>query len=241
MPLPSRGERRYSDQYIKPLTKSFKDKIRVKSAVRHIRRSKKQVSITLANGRKHIFDQVVIATHSDQALKMLDDPSPAEVEILGAIPYQENLTSLHTDISLMPKYKSAWASWNYRIPSQKMDRVALTYHMNRLQNISSSVQFCVTLNISSTIDPSKKICELINHHPIYDPKGLAARKRHAEINGANRTWFCGAYWGYGFHEDGVESAWQVAQSIQSRNSLRVVSGQPVDTATVDTAAVGTAA
>lgn len=195
-----------SKQYIAPLTKRFREKIRAKSPVHRVRRGTKQVTVTLADGRQHAFDQVIIATHSDQALKILDDPSPSEQEILGAIPYQENLTVLHTDAALMPDKKAAWASWNYRIPEEKMDRVALTYDMNRLQSLSSPEQFCVTLNMPEAIAPARKIKEIIYQHPIYDPKGLAARKRRDEINGINRTWFCGAYWGYGFHEDGVNSA-----------------------------------
>ncbi len=200
-----------SSQYIAPLIKRFKNKIRVKCPVQRIRRTEDHVSITLANGEKSKHDQVVIATHSDQALKMLDDPLPLETEILGAIPYQENLTILHTDAALMPRYRAAWASWNYRIPKERIGRVALTYDMNRLQSLSSATQFCVTLNMPGAIDPALKIKDILYHHPIYDPKGLVARKRHEEINGSNRTYFCGAYWGYGFHEDGVNSALAVCK------------------------------
>ncbi len=200
-----------SSQYIAPLIRRFKDRIRLNSPVRGVCRKPDKVTVTLKDGQRIDHDQVVIAAHSDQALKMLEDPSPAETQILGAIPYQENLTILHTDAALMPRYKAAWASWNYRIPKKRLDRVALTYHMNRLQNLSSTTQFCVTLNMPSAIDPARKIKEIVYHHPIYDPKGLAARKRHEEINGINRTYFCGAYWGYGFHEDGVKSALAVCQ------------------------------
>ncbi len=200
-----------SSRYIAPLTRRFKDDIRVKSRVKGIRRAPDHVSVTLEDGQSFDYDQVVIAAHSDQALQMLEDPSRAEREVLDAIPYQENLTTLHTDAALLPAYRSAWASWNYRIPRESMDRVALTYHMNRLQNLSSSTRFCVTLNLPGAIDPAQKIEEIIYHHPIYDPKGLAARKRREEISGVNRTWYCGAYWGYGFHEDGVNSALAVCR------------------------------
>ncbi|NNG01724.1 MAG: NAD(P)-binding protein [Desulfobacteraceae bacterium] len=200
-----------SRQYIEPLTRRFKDKIRLNSRVKTIRRHKGHVALTLGNGSQHTFDQVAIATHSDQALTMLADPSDSEIEILGAIPYQENLTMLHTDTLLMPKYRPAWASWNYHIPKNEMDRVALTYNMNLLQDLTVAEQFCVTLNLPGVVNPEKLIKRIVYHHPIYDPGGLAARKRRGEINGVNRTWFCGAYWGYGFHEDGVNSALAVTR------------------------------
>lgn len=200
-----------SRQYLAPLIRRFRDRIRLSSPVQNIRREKDHVSLTLADGRKHLFDQAVIAAHSDQALKMLSDPSDAEIEVLGAIAYQENQTVLHTDAALMPAKRAAWASWNYRIPKNETGRVALTYYMNLLQSLSSKKQFCVTLNMSGAIDPEKRIKEIVYHHPIYDPAGLAARKRHARINGVRRTWYCGAYWGYGFHEDGVNSALRVCE------------------------------
>jgi len=200
-----------SKQYIAPLTQSFRDKIRLNTPVRQIRRHATHVTLTLGGGHEHEADQVVIAAHSDQALKMLANPSEKEIDVLAAIPYQENLTILHTDTALMPTRRTAWASWNYRIAQNQEGRVALTYNMNLLQNLASKDQYCVTLNMADAINPQKRIKELVYHHPVYDPKGLAARRRHAEVNGVNRTWFCGAYWGYGFHEDGVNSALAVAK------------------------------
>jgi predicted NAD/FAD-binding protein len=149
---------------------------------------------------------VVIATHSDQALAMLEDPSDNEKEILGAIPYQDNHAVLHSDESVLPSKKAAWASWNYHIPRAETGRVALTYDMNILQSLGAPVEYCVSLNLPNTVDPTKKIKEMHYHHPVYNPKSLTARNRHEEINGVMRTYFCGAYWGYGFHEDGVNSA-----------------------------------
>jgi predicted NAD/FAD-binding protein len=163
------------------------------------------------HGEVERFDQVVIATHSDQALAMLADPSDSEQEILEAIPYQENLTILHTDSSLLPKRKVAWASWNYHIPREELGRVALTYYMNMLQSLSSPIDFCVTLNRPDIIDRTTIIREFNYHHPVYAPEGPIAQKRRQEINGVNRTYFCGAYWGYGFHEDGVNSALAVCE------------------------------
>ena len=200
-----------SKQYIAPLIAGFKDSIRLNSAVQAVRRHEDGVTLTLGDGNPARFDHVVIAAHSDQALGMLADPSDKEKEILGAIAYQENLTALHTDASLMPAQRVAWASWNYRIPKSDMERVALTYNMNLLQSLSSKDTFCVTLNMPAAIAPDTLIRKIIYHHPIYDPKSLAARRRHKEINGIRRTWFCGAYWGYGFHEDGVNSALEVCR------------------------------
>lgn len=200
-----------SSRYIAPLTRPFRDNIHLNTPVRSVRRHAGHIELTTADDTRHRFDQVVIAAHSDQALGMLADPSPSEVEILGAIAYQENFTVLHRDISLMPSLRAAWASWNYRIPRTAQDRVALTYNMNLLQNLPLQDPFCVTLNMAEAIDPAKKIKEIVYHHPIYDPPSLAARKRREEISGVNRTWYCGAYWGYGFHEDGVNSALAVAR------------------------------
>jgi predicted NAD/FAD-binding protein len=195
-----------SKQYVAPLTRRFADRIRINCPVKSIRRHSDYVSVQAANAEPERFDQVVIATHSDQALAMLDDPTETEKDILGAIPYQDNYTVLHSDESVLPRKKAAWASWNYHIPQAEIGRVALTYDMNILQSLDAPVEYCVTLNLPDTVDPAKKIKEMHYHHPVYNPKSLAARKRHEEINGVKRTYFCGAYWGYGFHEDGVTSA-----------------------------------
>lgn len=202
-----------SKQYIEPLTRPFKESIRLSSPVKEIRRYVDHVTLTLNNGSSHDFDQVVIAAHSDQAHQMLADPSDTETEVLGVISYQENLAVLHTDADMMPKYRAAWASWNYHIPKNELGRVALTYNMNYLQSLAARDQFCLTLNLPEAIDPTKQIKAFVYHHPIYNPESLSARKRQAEINGVNRTWYCGAYWGYGFHEDGVNSALAVAKQF----------------------------
>ncbi|MDJ0987708.1 MAG: FAD-dependent oxidoreductase [Desulfobacterales bacterium] len=200
-----------SKQYVAPLTWPYRDHIRLSCPVTSIRRHSDHVSVQTANGQPERFDQVVIATHSDQALAMLADPSDSEKEILGAIPYQDNHAVLHSDESVLPRKKAAWASWNYHIPEDEMARVALTYDMNILQSLSAPAEYCVTLNLPATIDPAKKIKEMHYHHPVYNPTSLAARNRHEEINGVKQTYFCGAYWGYGFHEDGVNSALVVAK------------------------------
>ncbi len=200
-----------SSRYLEPLTRGFAGRIRLNSRVVEIRRSESQVTITPAGGEPETFDQVVIAAHSDQAISMLADPSPQEQEILGNIPYQENDTVLHTDISMLPKHKKAWAAWNYFIPPEETGRVAITYDMNILQGLDAKDEFCVTLNRTQAVDPEKIIRRYTYHHPVYTPTSLSARRRRDEISGKNRTWYCGAYWHYGFHEDGVKSAVEVCR------------------------------
>ncbi len=199
-----------SKQYIPPLTRPYSDGIRLNMPVSAVRRFEDRVEVT-AKGETEAFDQVVIAAHSDQALKMLADPSDLEHEILSVIPYQENIAVLHTDDTLMPPKKIAWASWNYHIPKEETGRVALTYDMNRLQTLKAPVEFCVSLNMPAAIQSDRKIGSYIYHHPVYDPKSLKARRSQDELNGQNRTYYCGAYWGYGFHEDGVNSALAVCK------------------------------
>ena len=200
-----------SRQYIKPITQPYVDQIRLNCPVASVRRYPDHVEIQPQNEAAEKFDQVVIAAHSDQALALLDDPTDAEKNILGAIPYQENQAVLHCDESLLPSKKAAWASWNYHIPQEDLGRVAVTYDMNILQRIGAPRELCVSLNLAKAIDPVKIYRELIYHHPVYNPESLAARHSHREINGVNRTYYAGAYWGYGFHEDGVASALQVCK------------------------------
>jgi predicted NAD/FAD-binding protein len=200
-----------SRQYIKPITQPYADQIRLNCPVASVRRYPDYVEIQPQNEVAEKFDQVVIATHSDQALALLDDPTDIEKNILGVIPYQENQAVLHCDESLLPSKKAAWASWNYHIPKEDLGRVAVTYDMNILQSIGAPRELCVSLNLAKAIDPARIYREMIYHHPAYDPQSLAARHSHPEINGINRTYYAGAYWGYGFHEDGVTSALEVTR------------------------------
>ena len=202
-----------SRQYIKPLIEPFRENCRVQCPVTGIRRQGDGVTVQAQNQPAETFDQVVIAAHSDQALAMLEDPSPAEQNILGVIPYQENIAVLHSDESLLPSKKMAWASWNYHIPKEDLGRVAVTYDMNILQSIGAPRELCVSLNLARAIDPNLIYNQMTYHHPVYNPASLAARKRHREISGIDRTHFCGAYWGYGFHEDGVKSALEVCKAF----------------------------
>jgi len=200
-----------SRQYIKPITQSYADQIRLSCPVTSVRRNSDSVEITAKNQPPEKFDQVVMAAHSDQALGMLADPTDAEQNILSAIPYQENEAVLHCDESLLPSKKAAWASWNYHIPKEDTGRVAVTYDMNILQSIAAPEEFCVSLNLAKAINPDKIHRQYIYHHPVYNPESLNARESHDQISGVNRTHFAGAYWGYGFHEDGVRSAVQVCK------------------------------
>jgi uncharacterized protein len=202
-----------SSRYMRALTQPFRDRIRLKSPVVSIRRFDTHVEVTSGSGASERFDHVIVSAHSDQALAMLSDASPAERTILGAIPYQENIAVLHTDESVMPKRKLAWAAWNYHLDAQSKSHVAVTYWMNHLQSLDAPVNFCVTLNDVDGIDPAQVLRRIRYHHPVYTTEGVAAQKRRPEISGVRRTWFCGAYWGYGFHEDGVNSALAVAQEF----------------------------
>ena len=181
-----------------------------------ITRHPDHVAVSSRECESERFDAVVIATHSDQALALLADPSERERELLGAIPYQSNEAVLHTDRSLLPRRRRAWASWNYHLDAGVAGRCTVTYHMNRLQSLRADREFCVTLNRTAAIDPERIIRTIQYAHPVYTPAGVAAQSRHHEISGRNRTHYCGAYWGWGFHEDGVKSALRVVREIGAR-------------------------
>lgn len=200
-----------SRQYVVRLVERFQDQIRLQCPVKRIVRSKDGVEISSSDGKASQFDTVILATHSDQALEILEKPSPAEIEILGAIRYQKNEAVLHWDDSLLPKKKLAWAGWNYHKMPDSPNGTSVTYNMNILQGIESESTFCVSLNMTDKIDPTKIIKTFIYSHPVFSGNAIEAQKRLGEINGANRTYFCGAYWGSGFHEDGVNSALNVCR------------------------------
>ena len=203
-----------SHSYVKALTRQFSDHILLETPIQQVTRLPTSVQVKTINGDTDNFDAVIFACHSDQALKILTDPSPTETEILGAIPYQENEAILHTDSKVLPKKQLAWAAWNYHIPKEKRYKVALTYNMNILQNLDAHETICVSLNYDNSIDPNQIIKRIMYHHPLYTPAGIAAQKRHKEISGINNTYYCGAYWGFGFHEDGVNSALRVVSQIE---------------------------
>lgn len=200
------GSQRYAEKLVAP----FRSHILLNSPVESISRFPDHVEIRASLHRREYralrFDHVIIAAHSDQALAMLADPSAKEKEILGAIRYQDNEAVLHTDVSLLPSRRLAWAAWNYHLLAVQPDRTVVTYHMNRLQRLTAPLEFCVTLNHTNAINPGKILRRITYHHPVYSLAAVEAQQRHKEINGVNRTSYCGAYWGFGFHEDGVKSA-----------------------------------
>jgi predicted NAD/FAD-binding protein len=193
-----------SKSYVTALTSEFKDKIRLNCPVNSVERTPSGVKITSGYGEEQ-FDAVFMACHSDQALGILCQPTKVEQEVLGAINYQPNEVLLHTDQTVLPKRKRAWAAWNYHLLDDDQGQVPVTYNMNILQGLDSPEQFCVTLNNTSAIDPSKVLKRMRYAHPIYTVEAVAAQARHDEIN-RDGIYYCGAYWRYGFHEDGVTSA-----------------------------------
>lgn len=201
-----------SQRYVEKITERLQGNIRLRTPVLSLRRQPDRVQLRTPSGIE-TFDGVVIAAHSDQALRMLDDPSTAEREILGAIPYQRNETILHTDATLLPKRRRAWAAWNYHVRRRDEGPVAITYGMNILQGLEADEQFCVTLNHTERIDRARVLRSLVYEHPVFTRQGAVAQRRHGEISGHNRTWYCGAYWGNGFHEDGVCSALAVTRDF----------------------------
>ncbi|MBP8237722.1 MAG: FAD-dependent oxidoreductase [Pseudomonas sp.] len=201
-----------SSSYVAPLTESFKQHIRLNCAVNRVERDGDGVTVHSAAGSER-FDKVVFACHSDQALALLAAPTPTEQAILGALPYADNDVVLHTDTRLLPKRPLAWASWNYRLGGPVDQPAAVTYDMNILQGIQSDTTFCVSLNQTAAIDPSKILARYTYAHPQYSLAGMAAQARWEELLGANHSYFCGAYWANGFHEDGVVSALRVAREF----------------------------
>jgi uncharacterized protein len=201
-----------SSSYIKAFMQHFKGGLRLNCPVQSVARTETGVTITTADMQER-YDRVIMACHSDQALALLQDATSSETGILSAMSYQENDTVLHTDASLMPKHPKAWASWNALKLDEQQARCTVTYYMNMLQNLDTPEPLLVTLNCTDRINPSKILQKRLYHHPVYTPASLAAQKRRAEINGKNFTYFVGAYWGWGFHEDGAKSAQEVVDLI----------------------------
>jgi predicted NAD/FAD-binding protein len=203
-----------SRRYVEALTAPFADRIRLSTPVRSVERFEGYAEVTPRGGEPERFDEVVLACHADQALAMLADPTDAEREILGAFPYQANEAVLHTDRSLLPRRRRAWASWNYHLCDGASGPAKVTYDMNRLQSLRSVHQLCVTLNRIEAIDPRQVIRTIAYEHPVYTGAGAAAQSRYDEVGGRNRTHYCGAYWGWGFHEDGVASAHRAVAALE---------------------------
>jgi predicted NAD/FAD-binding protein len=202
-----------SRTYLEPLVRPFRERIRTATPVERIRRLRDAVEVTPRGGAAERFDEVVIAAHSDQALRMLADPTHVEREVLGAFGWQANDTLLHTDTSVLPSERRARGAWNYLVPAAPDGRPLLTYDMNRLQTLDAPETFCVSLNMAARVDPSRVLRRLAYAHPVFTPEAVRAQRRRAEVSGVNRTHYAGAYWGYGFHEDGVNSALAVVRDL----------------------------
>ena len=201
-----------SQRYIDALRKGWSVDERLACPVSGVRRNGNQISVRSAAGSES-FDQVVLACHADDALTMLDDASDAERAILGDLGYQDNDTVLHTDTSVLPENRKAWAAWNAYIPANRDAPCSVSYWMNALQSIESSEPLIVSLNRTAHIDPSKILRRMNYRHPVQTRASANARQRKAEIQGQRSTWFAGAYWGFGFHEDGLRSAHEIASAL----------------------------
>jgi predicted NAD/FAD-binding protein len=211
-----------SARYVEKLTAPFRERIRLDTPVEWMRRLPGSVIVKARGSEALRFDAVFLACHSDQALRLLADPSRIERDVLGAIPYQTNEAVLHTDTRLLPKRRLAWAAWNYHVLPEGRCPLALTYNMNILQRLDAPTPFLVTLNRSEAIDPARVIKRITYHHPLFTPASVAAQARQRELNGAHRTYYCGAWWRNGFHEDGVVSALQALAHFEQDHAQRTL-------------------
>jgi uncharacterized protein len=200
-----------SHVYLAPLTAPFRDRITSNVHVQSVTRSEIGVVLELAGRPSQAFDDVVFACHGDQILPLLAQPVDTEREILANFTTARNEACLHTDSSLLPKRPAARASWNYLLGDS--GKVTLTYHMNRLQSLETADDYCVSLNANDAIDPRRSLRKMVYEHPLFTKAAIRSQERWSEISGKNRTHFCGAYWFYGFHEDGVRSGIRVAESV----------------------------
>ena len=205
-----------SRTYVRALTAPFAERIRTSSPVASVQRTSDGIEVTVAGtSQPERFDRVVLATHSDQAIGLLADADPDEKEVAGAVRYQPNVATLHTDERMLPTRRSTWASWNVQVLDDAQRRVTMTYHMNRLQSLASRHQICVTLNRHDDIDPTTVHARIDYDHPIFDAGAIVAQRRRAEIQGRGGIYWAGAWWGYGFHEDGARSGIEVARAIEA--------------------------
>jgi predicted NAD/FAD-binding protein len=204
-----------SASYVRAMRARWRVSERLHCPVRRVARGPREVRVSHAGGDES-FDQAVLACHGDEALALLADPSERERSILGAISYQPNDVVLHTDATLLPRRRKAWAAWNALVPRDPAQACAVSYCMNLLQGIDSAEPLVVTLNRTEAIDPAKVLRRMRYHHPLYTHAAVAAQRRRGEIQGVDRIWFAGAYWGWGFHEDGLRSAVEVASGLGAR-------------------------
>jgi predicted NAD/FAD-binding protein len=202
-----------SHRYLPPITAPYRNRIQLGAPIVSVTRNKTQVALSFADRPALCFDQVVFACHGDQVLPLLESATDTERDVLRSFTTSSNEACLHTDASLLPRRADAQASWNYNLGLNGRNAPTLTYDMNRLQSLEVEERYCVTLNGGAAINPGKTIKRIIYHHPLYTREAVAAQARWDEISGVNRTHFCGAYWFYGFHEDGLNSALRVARAL----------------------------
>ncbi len=202
-----------SKQYVERLTVPFREQIRLSCPVQSVHRGEEGVNVSFQGAEAEVFDEVIFACHSDQALRMLSDTDDREESVLGALPYGANTAVLHTDKTVLPRHRRAWASWNYHLNSDPAHRPTVTYNMNILQHIHSKNTFCLTLNADDRIDPDRVLARFRYSHPIFTTQRAWAQSQQSELIRQRRTSFCGAYWGNGFHEDGVNSAIAVCRDF----------------------------
>ena len=200
-----------SKSYIKPLINDFEEKIHLNANIQAVTRNSDGIELTFENNRTEQFDDVIFACHSDQALKLLSDPTEDEKAILSAMPYVNNEVVLHTDKAMLPKRELAWASWNYLLSGDEDALASVTYNMNILQGLDVEPTFCVTLNKTNAINPEKIIRKFNYTHPVFSTESQKAQLQRDTICGKHNTHFAGAYWYNGFHEDGVRSGVDVAK------------------------------
>lgn len=203
-----------SCSYVRAFLRRFSGTVRLNAPVARVLRTGEGVRVEVEGEGPQVFDEVVIAAHADQALRMLGDPSADEARLLGAWRYEENRTVLHTDVSVMPRERSAWACWNFRRVAGEDRNVFVIYAMNLLQGLAGDRQFLVTLNRPTPHDASQVLADLAYHHPVYTDESMATQAELDSLNGRRGTWFCGSYFGYGFHEDAVRSANAAAESLR---------------------------
>jgi predicted NAD/FAD-binding protein len=204
--------------YVKKLVAPFADKVCTNTAIRTVLRGPQGVVLSDQNDVSYLFDQVVFATHADVTLKMLANASRDEIETLGAFNYTPNEVVLHTDSAFMPRRKAAWSSWNYigERSASNEQQLCVTYWMNLLQVLKTDRNYFVTLNPTHAVDPAKIIKRIVFEHPLFDSKAIVAQAQLGDLQGRNNSWFCGAYFGSGFHEDGLQSGLAVAEAISGR-------------------------
>lgn len=209
-----------SRSYVQALLRRLSRPVQLNSQVRRVERTAGGASLHFADGSSQGFDHVVLACHADQSLRLLGKgATPAEREVLSAFPYEANTAVLHTDTSVLPRSRRAWASWNYRIPAVSRGKATVTYNMSRLQGLRSDEVYCLSLNEEQLIDPRRILRTIVYHHPVFSLSRVAAQQRHGELIDCDGLSYCGAYWGNGFHEDGVNSALAVCRMLRGAPQL----------------------